>query len=180
MLKKIGPKLYIALHRFFSRFHNQEESIDILSLLANAKNVLICLPNEYDGIKAFFSTIDAIKGIFPRSKKKVLLRSSGFDYSKYKEDLQIIEYGIEEITGFGLPSQSLKNQVLTADTDILLDLNRQMNPVTAVIACASSARLKITFTNPSRDDLYNFLVRILPDQNWENAFKVLFNYLRTS
>ncbi len=140
-----------------------------------AKDYLIVFPT--DDID-FQNGIDVAK-YFSIHKKNVtlLIRDIKRNFVNLTNNFNIIEYGINDISKFGLPNRKFISELSKYNFDILIDLERNENLFTNGVTSLVKAKYKVGFKKNEIENLYNFQV-INSKLNSEISYRNLLNSLR--
>ncbi len=143
--------------------------------ISEAKDYLIIFPtNDID----FHNGINIAK-YFIMEKKNVtiFIRDIKRNSIVLTNDFKTIEYGIDDISKFGLPNKKLKAELQKYDFDILIDLEREENLFINGIISLAKAKYKVGFKKSGTDKLHNFQI-INSRLNSEISYRNLLNSLR--
>lgn len=177
MLKKFGQISAITFYKILSRFGHRPPSVSIFEQIDKAGNVLICLPDDQNGLQAEFLSLEKINNIFPKARISLLHNSSLTLEKSLVKNYQSIIYDRADITSIGQPPKNIKENILNNHFDIAIDLSIAFNYINTSLVWYSRASLRVGFNHPKRDDLYNFLIRVNPEETLENSYQSLFRYL---
>ena len=177
MLSNIGQNISLASYKLLKKIRPRTNSIGIFSQIKKTSSILFCLPDDAAGIEAFCQQSNLVNRIFPNKTIIFLIEQRNKSSFKMVGDFQMVEYSPEQISMFGIPSSALQQQLFRTPVDMVVDLNLSFHFVSAYTAWRSKAALQVCFNHPRRNDLYNFVVRLAPHQDWHSAFKTLFKYL---
>jgi hypothetical protein len=177
VLSNLGQNISLSSYKLLKKIRPHSNSIDIFSQIKKTSTILFCLPNDDAGIEAFCQQSDLVNRIFSNKTIIFLIEQRNKSLFKIVGDFQMVEYSAEQMSMFGIPSGPLQEMLLRTPVDMVVDLNLSFQFVATYVAWHSKAILQVCFNHPRRDDLYNFVVRLAPHQDWHSAFKTLFKYL---
>ncbi len=163
---------YLFKKKMFKEFN---ASYSFNDFVGNSSSCLIILPlNELD----FANSFDVAK-YFRIHKKDVTLfvpehKVNTFEITnQYKH----INYSIQDITKFGLPTKLYIEKLNEHKFDVLIDLERENNLFLAAITSLADAKFKVGFRKPDIDNLYNFQL-VNTKINSEISYRNLLNSLK--
>lgn len=152
-----------------------DESSSFKDFIENSLNYVLILPlSDLD----FNNSIDVAK-YFRIHKKNVTLflpehKVNTVSLNNY---YNIFNYGIEDITQFGLPTKSFISKLKVHKFDVLIDLEREDNLFLAASASLIEAKFKVGFKKPEIENLYNFQL-VNTKINSEISYRNLLNSLK--
>jgi len=177
MFKKIGQLSTLTIYKVLSRFGQRPAPVSIFDQIDKAHKVLLCLPDNVNELHTELLTLEKFNHIFPKASI-TLLSNSNLEFKKsLLKNYQLMNYNQEEMTSLGQPPKNIKENILKNHFDIAIDLSIAFNYINTSLVWASQACLRIGFNHPKRDDLYNFLIRVNPEETLENSYQSLFRYL---
>jgi hypothetical protein len=167
--KKIG---YFLLRK--TMIKNLEES-NFNQFVTSANNYLVIFPTDD---MDFHNGIDIAK-YFTIHKKNVtvLIQDIKRNLVNLTNNFNIIEYGINDISKFGLPNKKFITELSKYNFDILIDLERDENLFINGVTSSVKAKYKVGFKKNEIENLYNFQI-INPKLNSEISYRNLLNSLR--
>jgi len=177
MLKEIGQISALTFYKILSRFGQRPAPVSIFEQIDKANKVLLCLPDNVNGLQPELLTLDKFKDIFPNANITLLCNSNLSIERSLLKNFQYINYNPAEVSSFGQPPKAIKENILKNHFDIAIDLSIAFNYINTSLVWTSNACLRIGFNHPQRDDLYNFLIRVNPEETLENSYQSLFRYL---
>ena len=177
MLKKIGQLSALTIYKILSRFGQRPAPVSIFDQIDQANKVLLCLPDNVNALQTELLTLDKFSHIFPKAQITLLYNSKLAIEKTLLKNYQCINYNPAEVTSMGQPPKNIKENILKNHFDIAIDLSIAFNYINTSLVWASHASLRIGFNHPKRDDLYNFLIRVNPEETLENSYQSLFRYL---
>ncbi len=177
MLKKIGQLSVLTIYKVLSRFGKKPASVSIFDQINKANKVLLCLPDNVNGLQTELLTLDKFNHIFPQANITLLYSSNLAIEESLLKNYQCVNYNPAEVTSLGQPPKGIKENILRNHFDIAIDLSIAFNYINTALVWESRACLRIGFHHPKRDDLYNFLIRVNPEESRENSYQSLFRYL---
>jgi hypothetical protein len=180
LLQKLGQSAALKLYKLQSQSPHRQETVDIIAQIKRTAKVLICLPTEKEGFDAALVRLDDFRRIFPSCQLTLLFAQQNSLPAEISNSLRAVCYDQNKLNAFGSINKDLKNELEANRFDMIIDLEREFKFITTSIAWNSQALLRVCFSHPQRDDFYNFIVRLDPDQSWQNAFKLLLGYLNST
>ncbi|HPG40041.1 MAG TPA: hypothetical protein PLP19_09750 [bacterium] len=177
MLKKLGQYYALTFYKIFSRFGHRPAAVNIFDQIAKANNILLCLPENLNGSQMELLTLDKFKEIFPNAKISLVYNAASSIDTKLLTKYNVIQYNPLEMSTFGLLPKPVKEIIIKSSFDIAIDLSIAFCFINTSIIWESKACLRIGFNHPLRDELYNFLIRVNPEETRENSYQSLFRYL---
>jgi ADP-heptose:LPS heptosyltransferase len=113
---------------------------------------------------------------FPEAQITVL-KNSALQLTGYlPTTITLIEYDPKQSTIFGPPPRLLST-IQDGHFDIAIDASHSFQLIHTALVIASRAKLRICFDHPKREDLYNFIIRLEPNQKYINSYNILLRYL---
>ncbi len=167
--KKIG---YFLLKK--TMIKNLEES-NFNRFVSSAEDYLIIFPSDD---MDFQNGIDVAK-YFLIHKKNVTLLVNDIKRNliNLTNNFNIIEYGINDVSRFGLPNRKFVAELSKYNFDILIDLERNENLFISGVTSSVKAKYKVGFKKNEIENLYNFQI-INSKLNSEISYRNLLNSLR--
>ncbi len=167
--KKIG---YFLLRKTMIKKLNES---NFNQFVTTAHDYLIVFPaNDID----FQNGIDVAK-YFSIHKKNVtiLINDIKRNLVNLTNNFNIIEYGINDISKFGLPNRQFIAELSKYNFDVLIDLERNENLFINGVTSLVKAKYKVGFKKNEIENLYNFQI-INSKLNSEISYRNLLNSLR--
>ena len=151
-----------------------KQIINFNTFMTNSIDFLFLMPNDDSDFRNCF---DLIK-YFVIHKKNVTIFLPEYKYNiiPQKEKYKIITYNIQEVTKFGLPTNSLIENLKRKSFDVVVDLNRGDDILYAAIINIVEADYKVGFSKSNSDNYYNFQV-LGNESNSEDAYRKLMESL---
>ncbi len=177
MLKRLGQLYALNFYKLFSRFGHRPAPVNIFDQISKANNILLCLPDNLNGTQLELLTLNKFKEIFPNAKITLVYNAKSSIDTTLLADYHLIQYNPLEMSTLGLLPKTIKDIIIKSAFDIAVDLSIAFCFVNTSIVWESKACLRIGFNHPGRDDLYNFLIRVNPEESGENSYQSLFRYL---
>ncbi|HOX86313.1 MAG TPA: hypothetical protein PKW76_09265 [bacterium] len=176
-LRALTIEASLKLHYWRQQRQQHKQNIPICDQLIKATSVLICLPPEKIGVETVMNSVHGLRQIFPNAQI-ALLNSSKYSLADYIiNDFSIIELDESHITKWGSLDKSSQALLFKHPFDIVIDLSKAFHYLNTLVACSSRAKLRIGFGHPKRNDYYNFVIRLRPNQNWKRSLATLYRYL---
>ena len=175
MLNTLGPKLYIKLALFLSRWKKTPQ-LSIADQLYKANRIMICFPDNQDAVNQIQKTAYRFNEIFPNKTLTVLCPET-ISCDQLPSTMKVVKIKAQNFTSFGTPSPSMIETLFNPSPEIFIDLNETYHPKSTLLALKSQATLKIGFSHEYRDPLYNFVIRPALGGEWEQSLRSLFQYL---
>ncbi|MBN1543451.1 hypothetical protein JW992_15025 [candidate division KSB1 bacterium] len=173
----MGIKASLGMHRLKQWLHCSKDNISICDQLTNVSSVLICLPEEREGVETVMSSMQGFRQIFPQARI-TLLNSAEYSLEEYiLNDFSVVEYDESQLTRWGAPAKALRSLLYKQPVGIAIDLSKNFHRFNTLMICSSRARLKIGFSHPQRNKFYNFVIRLQPNHDWDRSLATLFRYL---
>lgn len=142
-----------------------------------ARSILVCLPEEKIYFDAMIADMDRLQNIFPLAHIILVYHGNNIIPAAYDKRFTLVEWNEQCLNRFGLLRPDFIHKLFASPIDIVIDLSIELNFINLSIAQKSSAPIKICFTHPQREELYNFIFRPKPDQKPSLAIQSLLNYL---
>lgn len=151
-------KLLLRYLRFLARHSAPEEPMYFWDELAKVKTALIALPSSLEEIKALDRRLERLIKLFaPGEVAFIALQGQSLPRSVGLG--QVIEVRPESLRFGRFPRQSLRAQVKARHTDAFIDLHCDFDLVSATLAVASGARIRMCLAHEERDPFFNLQVR---------------------
>jgi len=145
------------------------------SFVTKANKYLIIFPS--DDID-FHNGIDIAKYFLIHKKNVTLLVNDvKRNLINLTNNFNIIEYGINDVSRFGLPNRKFVAELSKYSFDILIDLERNENLFINGVTSSVKAKYKVGFKKNEIENLYNFQI-INSKLNSEISYRNLLNSLR--
>ncbi|NOY60947.1 MAG: glycosyltransferase family 9 protein [Calditrichaeota bacterium] len=173
----IGQFFALQYFKLFNRYKYKSRIVSIFEHISSASHVCVCLPcNEKDFNESLIS-IEQFRQIFPKAHI-TLLNCTDQSISKQKfHAFRLLTYDRQKLTFLGLPSKEIRHDIATSKFDVVIDLSLSFSFVNTALSWLSNAGLRICFNDPKRDNLYNFVVRLVPETKWDKSYQQLLQYL---
>lgn len=166
----------LTLSWFKKTSRSSFSSISIFEQIRSATRVLICMPEKKEEFGAAVAKLNAFQQIFEKAHFTIFYHRDIDKKFKPQERFEALTWNEKDFNRFGLPNPAVK-KVTNLPYDIVLDLSICFSFLNVYIAHTSRAGLRICFSHPDRDELYNFLIRFETGQKPENALNILLKYL---
>ena len=176
MFRNFGQTVALKFFKFKFSLRRHKDVINIFEFLQKASKVLICAPEEPEAFNAFLHTLIRFKDSFPKAKI-TLFKNSSLPLTGYiPGSIKIIEYNNKQISVFGSAKKVL-NGIQDRSFDVAIDANHSFQFVHTSLVMVSKAKLRVCFGHSKREDLYNFIIRLEPNQSYANSYNILLRYL---
>jgi ADP-heptose:LPS heptosyltransferase len=166
----------LRLHRirFFTPRH--KDIINICDYLQSAMNIIIFAPEEQEAFDAFTHILTRFKSSFPQAEITVVKNSIQQTVEPFPQSIKTLDFHHKDISVWG-PSRRLLNALQNGKFQVAIDASRSFQIFNTIMVLATKAKLRICFDHPKREDLYNFIIRLEPNQSASNSYNILLKYL---
>lgn len=151
-------KVLLTYLRFLARRGVAEEPIQFWDELREAKTAIVALGWSPDELKALRRVVSRLSQLFAPENLCFVARQGdslppGFIQGR------LIEVGPEMLRFGRFPTARLRQQIRAQHVDAFIDLHRDFDLLSAALAVASGARIRVCFAHQLRDPFYNLEVR---------------------
>lgn len=160
------------------KIKKSKKPIDIFKNLSKAKSVLICMPNDHKEFNDALIVLDELVNTFLKAQCTILITGKSRFVDTLSASGKISTISQTDINFLGVPSKSIRHKLLSHDFDIAVDLNKNFDFVSTYLCISSKAALKICFSEKTRNDFYNFELRLSPDLSLVAQYQKFIRYLR--
>jgi hypothetical protein len=176
ILKDFGQALALHYYRIKSSLQHQRDVINIVESLQAASKVLICAPDEPEAFGALLDILSRFQNSFPEAQITLLKNSALQVTGSIASTITVIEYDPKQSTIFGPPPRLL-SIIQDYHFDMAIDASHSFQLIHTALIIASRAKLRVCFDHPKREELYNFIIRLEPNQKYINSYNILLRYL---
>ena len=178
MFHRIGQKFTLGLMTLGKRFKPQNNVIDVFGGLNRAKNVLICMPNDSEAFNHAVNILDDLLDLFENAQCLILISGSAKTLDTPPSSGKILTISQADLNTLGVPFKGTLQKIFSVPFDIVIDLNKKFDFVSTYICHKSTASLKICFNDSTREDFYNFEIRLDPHLSLYSQYQKLIRYLQ--
>lgn len=93
------------------------------------------------------------------------------------ENGQMISITSNELNFFGIPNKHIRKKLRNLNADIAVDLTTDFNPLSAYVCLISNARMKICFSKPRSELVFNYQIAPHADSKGPDRYRVLARYI---
>ena len=162
------------------KFRKSDDIIDIFGTLTEARSVLVFMPDKLEDFGIARKFIFKLIEDFPKAKFQFVIRKRYESLIDSYNSYGIIFVADNDVNFFGLPKKDLKQKILAMNYDIVIDLNDGFHLFSTYLCQKSRAKLKICLDNQDREPFYNFYFRAQAQENLEDKYQKLVQYLKKS
>ncbi len=177
MLKDLAKKFTARAYLAYARRRDRADVIDVGDYLSKISTALILPPEQPEHFKTATRILDDLRQHFGQTQFYLLTPKALTEMVSLDEKMRIISYDLDEIGFHGLPKDSLQQAIRSRHFDMVIDLNLDFNLIATFLCRASEAKLRICFVHPSRDPFYNFQMRAINSNTFEQKYQSLVNYI---
>ncbi len=146
----------------------------------SVSRIVISLPEhrkDYDFAGRFILSLNNALG--PYSQKILSFIGSGGTRATMGLEMtrEYLLYSPQDLNRMGLPSKALKQEASNLRADVLIDLNTEFSPISAVLVRATNILLKVGFYSELGEYYYNILLQKSGNDIMESGFKELHQLL---
>jgi len=169
-------KLLLKYLRVLARHSVPEEPMHFWEEIGRAKRVLVALPSSPDEVNALKRVVGRLVRVFtPGDIAFIALQ--GQQLPSEVEQSQTIQVSPDALRFKRFPRQGLRAQVKARHADAFIDLHCDFDLMSAALAVASGARVRICLAHEQREPFFNLEVRTAvtapPARRYERLVKLL-------
>lgn len=139
------------------------ESINFNGFFNNSDSFLLLMPNEDNDFSASLLIYNFLRQL--NKKITVLVPVKFFSKVPSSKEVKIIQYSIEDISKFNLPSDVLANKLTKNKYDIVFDLERIENLFYSSLTNVTESKYKVGFKKEKLNEYYNILISNKDDRS---------------
>ncbi len=123
-------------------------------VLSKSISFLVIMP---DNDEDFYHSMNIIRYLEIHKKNvTIFAKDHKINLIPDKHKLRFIENNISDITRLGLPSKAMREKLSKLEYQVIMDLNRQENLFSSMVANLIRSRVRVGFSKPGADKYYNF------------------------
>lgn len=155
MLKPIKNKIsnYLAKRKYLKE---DQGSIRFNDFFNDSKTFLLLLPAEEHDFKFSLKIAEFLIGM--EKEITILVPVKFFSKIPHNKHTRIIQFALEDITKFNLPSDFLANKLNRKKFDVVMDLERMENLFYSSLVQVTQSKFKIGFKKEKLNEFYNILI----------------------
>jgi len=158
---------------FLRRAHKEPTLIDIPLQLAKSKNILILLPEKEPEFRQAIDKRSELQAFFPGAHFQFVKSGDLRSSQPITRDQSCIDWLPTDLDLWGLPGHRIKERIYNRPFDLVLDLSLSFSFMNLAFAHYANAPLKLCFSHPQRERVYNFLISFSTPPSWGQAFQAL-------
>ena len=174
----IMDKFTIPFLKISVKFRKTDLVVDICGTLAEARTVLVFMPDKLEDFGIARKFIEKLIEDFKNAKFQFVMRESYRSLLNGNQNFGTIFVADRDINFWGLPKKVLKQKILATTYDIVIDLNDDFYLPGTYLCLKSRASLKICFDHEMREPFYNFYFRARENVSLNTKYKKLIQYLK--
>lgn len=152
-------------------------SINIFAALADAKNILVYMPEKIDQFGAALKALERLRKIRPDWKIHVITKLEMVSFFDKRFKFEVLPYSKNDLNFWGLPKNSFKKLFQNTTFDLALDLHLDMDVLSVALFQLSGAPLKVCFDNTAKSPFYNLGIRINQAETLKNKYNAMIKYI---
>lgn len=172
----ISNVLGAGLRLKFKMFQ-KHQAVDICQKLANAKKVLIYMPQKVEQFGAALKALERLRKARPKWKITVLSKMEMVSFIDTKLKLDILPYSKNDINFAGLPRTALRQLIQKSNFDIALDLNLKFDIFVIALFNISNAPIRVCFNNNEKAPFHNVEIRVNQAESLTNKYNAMVKYI---
>jgi hypothetical protein len=176
-ISDFGQKIGLTRIHLISKFFRHDEKLNFFEYIDHAAKVLICLPVEEEGFINALSHTNQFSKLFPNARITFLYWDQLVPKDKIRKPFSVITYDFQVMNRLGLPSKEFRRRIYKDHYHVVIDLNLSFNYIQTALVWESKSKIRICFDHPQREELYNFIIRLEPENSWEGSIKSFFKVL---
>ncbi len=154
-------RLLLAYLRARARRAFSEEPLDFWQELGKVRTVLVAVPAMAGQPKALARVLNRLVQLFGPGQIRFLVRQ-GRNLPGEVEKGALWEVDPKELRFKRFPTHRLWQRVHTLRAEAFIDLHEEFDLLSAALAVASGARVRLCFAHEQRDPFFNLQVRTSP------------------
>ena len=170
-------KIAVSFLKLSAKWEKPPQVIDFVSILTSAKSVLIIMPDNLEEFGTANNFISDIKSEFVNAKFFFLSRKNYQTLLDLDKTDGTIFVTADDINYFGLPKKKLRQKIMAAACDVIIDLNLGFHLLSTLLCYLSKAPMRICFDETNREPFYNFSYRANSERNVEEKYQGLIKYM---
>jgi hypothetical protein len=157
---------------WFLKKHKNQISVNIPAQLLNVRHVLVLMPENEAEYRSTAKELPMLNTLFPKADF-VFVKLKSLPPIYTPTGSVAIEWEAADMDYWGLPNRQIKKHIFSRPFDLALDLSLSIGFFNLAIAHHSLASLKICFSHPQREDVFNFIISFPIQPSMERAFNAL-------
>ncbi|MCR4439535.1 MAG: hypothetical protein QHJ34_13410 [bacterium] len=169
-------KLLLAYLRFLARRSVAEEPIQFWDELRQATKATVALPCSPEDLKALRRVVGRLSQLFAPENLCFVVRQGELPPPGLIQG-RLIEVGPDMLRFGHLPTARLRQRLRAQHVDAFIDLHHEFDLLSAALAVASGARIRVCLAHRLREPFYNLEVRtaagVSPAKRYDRLLAVL-------
>lgn len=170
-------KIITPFLKFLAKFRIKPIVVNVFATLAEARTILILMPDELDDFGIALKHLVSVQKIFLNARIVLVLRDSYKNLVPDSSKYGMIIVAPKDVNLLGLPKKELVAELMASNYDIAIDLNYRFHLLSTYLCQKSGASLRICLEHSEREPFYNFSIRSSNTDKLEKKYQNLFKYL---
>jgi len=170
-------KITIPYLKLIEKFRKSNRIVDVGGTLSKARSILVLMPDKLEEFGIARKFINQFIEDFPKAEFQFVLREGYQNLLNGNRQYGTIFVAERDVNFFGLPKKVLKQKILAAKCDIVIDLNEEFHLLSTYLCQKCRALLQICLDHDNREPFYNFYFRTQIQDSLESKYRKLFQYL---
>jgi hypothetical protein len=178
MIKSIATSIITPLLKAKYKLFKRSESVDIIQKLADAKRILIYMPDDIEQFGAALKSLERLRELQPNWELTIITKIETVNLIDDKRlRLKILPYSSLDVNIFGLPKPSLKASIATIRFDLALDFKLKMDVLSVLLFQVCGAPVKVALDMQEKSLFYNLAIRVNPAETLHNKYGAMVKYI---
>jgi len=173
MLSKLTSTALRIRYGLFSK----APSVDIVAALANTRNILVYMPEKVDQFGSALKALEQLRKLRPHWKISVITHLDMVSFFDKKLKFDLMPYSKNDINLWGLPKQSFKRLVETAEFDLAMDMQLDFSLMSIVLFLTCKSPLRVSFDAQAKSPFYNLGIRVNAAESLKNKYNAMIKYI---